>query len=138
MQNAEISAMENEGIPIEQSDLTVVYGNLTTIDWMRDILRDHRRRYRFFLKKHSLVDLVTENAQSWIIVLVSGVFIGLIAGWIDVAAAFLTDKRIGHCKTEWYASQKVCCKNSINTGWVLFHFISKLDCALISQVRWVL
>ena len=67
MQNAEISAMENEGIPIEQSDLTVVYGNLTTIDWMRDILRDHRRRYRFFLKKHSLFDLITENSQSWII-----------------------------------------------------------------------
>ena len=73
-------------------------------------MRDHRRRFRFLRKKHSILGLILENSQSWILISLIGISIGFIAGWIDVSAAFLTDLKSGFCTKGWYATRKSCCK----------------------------
>ena len=94
------------------ADLSVVYGDLSTIDWMRDWMRDHRRRFKFFQKKsHTMWDTAIERSQSWVLVLAIGVSIGLIAGFIDTVVVWLTDVRFGYCKNEWYTGKQLCCKN---------------------------
>ncbi|KAJ1341834.1 hypothetical protein BSLG_003606 [Batrachochytrium salamandrivorans] len=38
-----------------------------------------------------------------------GIVIGLVAAWIDIVAAWLTDFKQGVCITEWYLSKDICC-----------------------------
>jgi chloride channel 3/4/5 len=59
---------------------------------------------------HSLLSVIFYSSQSWILILLTGITIGLIGGWIDLASAWLTDTRLGYCKNQWYVSKKVCCK----------------------------
>lgn len=95
----------------EPADLTVVYGDLSTIDWMRDWMRDHRRRFKLFTSSHTVWGTAFERSQSWILVLAVGISIGLIAGSIDTIVVWLTDVRFGYCKNEWYTGKQLCCKN---------------------------
>ena len=123
--SAEASELENQGVTLEATDLRVVYGDFTTIDWMRDWRRDHRRRFRFLQKKHALSSIIFEHSQSWLVIFLTGISIGLLAGCIDVVSAWLTDIRIGYCTNQWYAGRKICCKNVQDTR--------TLSCSLVQS-----
>ncbi|KAJ3273368.1 glycerol ethanol, ferric requiring protein, partial [Borealophlyctis nickersoniae] len=100
----------------DRDDRGVKYENFTTIDWMRDFIRDqrylHRGRHR--QARHSggfmsFLHTAFEISESWLLTSLVGISIGLVAGWIDVVAAWLTDIRVGFCRTEWYVSRTICC-----------------------------
>jgi chloride channel 3/4/5 len=87
------------------------YKNLHTIDWLKDYRQDHNRHTNFIKTPHSFINIIFYSSQSWVLILLTGITIGLIGGWIDLASAWLTDAKLGYCKNQWYASKKVCCKN---------------------------
>ncbi|KAI9206915.1 putative voltage-gated chloride channel [Polychytrium aggregatum] len=91
-----------------------IYEDFTTIDWMRDFMRDHRRQNKIKLDNQwtgweAQIRVIFDATQSWILISIVGVTIGVIASWIAVVAAWLTDARIGYCRADWYLTKSVCC-----------------------------
>ncbi|KAI9353711.1 putative voltage gated chloride channel [Obelidium mucronatum] len=81
-----------------------------TIDWVQDTSADHQRRRKLQLTlADSPLESAFESMQSWILVLILGFSLGLVAAFIDIVAAWLTDVRLGYCETEWYLSRTICC-----------------------------
>ncbi|KAJ3153315.1 glycerol ethanol, ferric requiring protein [Geranomyces michiganensis] len=104
---------------------------------MKDLMRDYRRQNRLRSGhrpqgKWNNLQALFEATQSWILIsiigkssgsdhiewtikcqgrltFVAGISIGLVAGWIDVIAAWLGDIRFGYCSTEWHISKSICC-----------------------------
>ncbi|KAJ3136196.1 glycerol ethanol, ferric requiring protein [Geranomyces variabilis] len=105
---------QQEDADEEPEEDRVIYEDFTTIDWMKDLMRDYRRQSRMRSghrpqdKWHRL-QAVFEATQSWILISIIGISIGLVAGWIDVIAAWLGDIRFGYCSTEWHISKSICC-----------------------------
>ena len=106
---------------------------------MRDTLHDHLRSpipsptlhhpsSLSFTVLHRLRAFY-EVTQSWILVLLSGLSIGLVAGWITVSGAWLIDMRLGYCSTEWYVSRAICCMGQIGFGG------EYLECACARMLR---
>ncbi|KAI9098100.1 chloride channel [Phlyctochytrium arcticum] len=118
--DSSLHASEDNGSGFEDpEDDRVIYEDFTTIDWMKDLMRDHRRQNRvrsqhrpgWDWKLYSLF----EATQSWILLSIIGISIGLLAGWIDVVAAYLGDIRFGHCNREWHISRSICCTGQYNS-----------------------
>ncbi|KAJ3265912.1 Muskelin 1, intracellular mediator containing kelch motif [Chytriomyces hyalinus] len=78
-----------------------------TIDWMNDVAADHKRRRA--LENLSPLESAFESMQSWLLVSAVGIAVGLVAAFIDIVAAWLTDVRLGHCIGEWYLPKGICC-----------------------------
>ncbi|KAH9246036.1 hypothetical protein BASA81_016426 [Batrachochytrium salamandrivorans] len=124
------SDMDQDGV----QDLVLPYEDFTTIDWMRDLMRDHRRKHRLISCRQpgwvSYLYSQFDSTQSWILVSMIGIVIGLVAAWIDIVAAWLTDFKQGVCITEWYLSKDICCTGLTRTdgycrdfrpwSWVIF------------------
>ncbi|KAJ3169274.1 glycerol ethanol, ferric requiring protein [Geranomyces variabilis] len=105
---------QQEDADEEPEEDRVIYEDFTTIDWMKDLMRDYRRQSRMRSghrpeDKWHRVQAVFEATQSWILISIIGISIGLVAGWIDVIAAWLGDIRFGYCSTEWHISKSICC-----------------------------
>ena len=87
---------------------------------MRDWIRDYRRQHRFLSKKrsgwNSYFYSFINAGESWFLIMLIGIAIGLVSAWINISAAWLTDIKQGICTTEWYLSKDVCCKGSIKSG----------------------
>nr|KAJ3422547.1 glycerol ethanol, ferric requiring protein [Polyrhizophydium stewartii] len=116
-------------------DLMLPYEDFTTIDWMRDWMRDHRRKHRIIARRRpgwdSQLSTLFDSVQSWLLVSIIGIFIGIFASCIDIVAAWLTDVKQGVCVTEWYLSKDICCaggycKDFKPWSWVLFGAESNL------------
>ncbi|TPX62521.1 hypothetical protein PhCBS80983_g00259 [Powellomyces hirtus] len=95
-------------------DDRVIYEDFTTIDWMKDLMRDYRRQNRMRTQhgpggRMSNFQMLFDATQSWILISIIGISIGLVAGWIDVVAAWLGDIRFGYCSYEWHISKSICC-----------------------------
>ncbi|KAL5038637.1 glycerol ethanol, ferric requiring protein [Batrachochytrium dendrobatidis] len=115
-------------------DLILPYEDFTTIDWMRDLMRDHRRKHRLLARQYpgwkSYFYSQFDSMQSWLLVSIIGISIGCAAAWIDIIAAWLTDIKQGVCITEWYLSKDICCTGLVRTdgycrdfqpwSWVIF------------------
>ncbi|KAJ3256129.1 glycerol ethanol, ferric requiring protein [Boothiomyces macroporosus] len=114
------------------------YENFSTIDWMRDWVKDYSR-------EHDLLDrrvgweawrgYMIEGMQSWVLLGVIAVSIGILVSWIDVVSAYLSDFKRGVCLTEWYLSKDICCKGLEREGeycvdyqpWSVYMFKTKVS-----------
>ncbi|KAJ9078026.1 glycerol ethanol, ferric requiring protein, variant 4 [Entomophthora muscae] len=90
------------------------FNKFKTVDLVEDA--NHSRlqaiKYKAHLKdrriKRRILGLY-EAAQSWIVVLLVGVAIGSSAAFIDISVSWLSDLKVGVCKTSWYLNKKFCC-----------------------------
>ncbi|TPX38885.1 hypothetical protein SeMB42_g06130 [Synchytrium endobioticum] len=100
----------------EEADQAPLYEDFTTIDWVRDMMREHRRRTRLLANHKPGIPIqfikLLDASQGWILVTLVGICIGVVAALIDVVAAWLSDIRMGYCQNEWYVSKKICCMGS--------------------------
>ncbi|RWS27196.1 H(+)/Cl(-) exchange transporter 3-like isoform X1 [Leptotrombidium deliense] len=101
------------------------YDDFHTIDWQRDIARD-RMRHRSILKRKndSFVELVkgTHDAWSgWLCVFFVGIFLGVVAGVIDIGAGWMKDLKEGICPAAPYLNREQCCWSSNDTFFEGFH-----------------
>lgn len=116
-------------VPTEQTATEEIaeikrYEDFTTIDWVQDAaqeqLRRRRRRRetaRFFDKDGALgwrrkIWESYDAAQSWIVVTLVGVVIGLIAAGLNIITEWLADVKLGYCTTAWYLNEGFCCYGS--------------------------
>ena len=80
---------------------------LTTIDWNREFAKERSRKLNVEAggKWYWLYD----SSQVWIVLLLTGISIGVIAAIIDVVSQWLSSIRIGYCKNGFYQSLEFCC-----------------------------
>ncbi|KAI7956875.1 hypothetical protein MJO28_003970 [Puccinia striiformis f. sp. tritici] len=92
------------------------FSEFTTIDWFQDGFRARNRR-KFedkFNSNSSSVFIqsilnVYGSGQSWLVVGLVGMTIGLNAALISIITAWLSNLKMGYCKQGWWLNSKFCC-----------------------------
>ena len=108
----------------EEIDEIKRYEDFTTIDWVQDAAREQLRRRarrqekassfkreRGFRWQRKLWEAY-DAAQGWIIVTLIGAAIGLNAAFLNIATEWLSDVKLGYCKTAFYLNEQFCCWGS--------------------------
>ncbi|KAM6502118.1 Cl-channel protein [Amanita muscaria] len=100
------------------------YEDFDTIDWMQDSVLERDRRLRKARTSHlhqglhqktslpwlwSQVRKAFDIAQTWIVVSLVGVCIGLNAGIASIVSVWLADIKMGYCSDGWWLNQQFCC-----------------------------
>ncbi|KAK1773935.1 CLC voltage-gated chloride channel protein [Copromyces sp. CBS 386.78] len=96
------------------------YEDFTTIDWVQDAAREQLRRKARRKRNAGLWDAgrfdwrhrIRESydaAQGWIVVTIIGAAIGLNAAFLNIVTEWLSDIKLGHCKTAFYLNENFCC-----------------------------
>lgn len=100
------------------------YEDFTTIDWLQDATREQLRRRVRRQEKASFFEHqggigwrrklweAYDAAQGWIIVTFIGAAIGLNAAFLNIATEWLSDIKLGYCKTAFYLNEQFCCWGS--------------------------
>ncbi|KAI9053062.1 hypothetical protein LZ554_003331 [Drepanopeziza brunnea f. sp. 'monogermtubi'] len=97
------------------------YEDFTTIDWVQDAAKEQlRRKIRrketagFFERgghagwRYKLGESY-EAAQGWIVVTLIGAAIGMNAAFLNIITEWLSDVKLGYCKTGFYLNESFCC-----------------------------
>ncbi|RAL63988.1 hypothetical protein DID88_003176 [Monilinia fructigena] len=97
------------------------YEDFTTIDWVQDAAKEQlRRKVRkrekagFFERgghagwRYNLWESY-DAAQAWIVVTIIGAAIGLNAAFLNIITEWLSDIKLGYCKTGFYLNENFCC-----------------------------
>ncbi|GBE80493.1 predicted protein [Sparassis crispa] len=122
------STAEQHGIPDEgeeEFELIRNYEDFTTIDWIQDSIIERNRRLRNAQKVHaarrgprgeltvawvwSHLWKILNSAQSWIVVSLVGMCIGVNAAIISIITAWLSDLKLGYCSDGWWLNRQFCC-----------------------------
>ncbi|KAF7869627.1 hypothetical protein EAF04_004411 [Stromatinia cepivora] len=97
------------------------YEDFTTIDWVQDAAKEQiRRKIRkeetagFFERgghagwRYRLWESY-DAAQAWIVVTLIGAAIGVNAAFLNIITEWLSDIKLGYCKTGFYLNENFCC-----------------------------
>lgn len=104
----------------EEIDEIKRYEDFTTIDWVQDAAREQLRRKAKRRRNAGLFDTGKldwrhrlyesyDAAQGWIVVTLIGAAIGLNAAFLNIITEWLSDIKLGHCKTAFYLNENFCC-----------------------------
>ncbi|KAF9010637.1 Cl-channel protein [Cyathus striatus] len=101
------------------------YEDFTTIDWIQDSIFERNRRirdtkYADQLRRGSRGEITIPSlwsqvrkaadvGQSWIVLSIVGVCIGLNAAIISIVSEWLSDIKMGYCSDGWWLNQQFCC-----------------------------
>ncbi|KAL5631205.1 hypothetical protein ACGC1H_006896 [Rhizoctonia solani] len=101
------------------------YEDFTTIDWIQDSILERNRRLRTsrdiqtslrdsqgrinppWVKAQ--VQKLIASGQSWFVVSLVGMCIGLNAALISIVTEWLSDLKMGYCVDGWWLNQQFCC-----------------------------
>ncbi|KAK9469885.1 chloride channel [Lipomyces arxii] len=89
----------------------VGYENLTAIDWIHEYAKARQRDQVFThqLGLRGQFNLLFDSSQVWLILIATGLSVGVIAAMIDVVSNWLGDIKLGYCKSAFYLSEQFCC-----------------------------
>ncbi|KAJ1970067.1 glycerol ethanol, ferric requiring protein [Dispira parvispora] len=94
------------------------YEDFSTVDWIEDTERERARiRYLYTTWDRSWRSLcwrIYEAGQTWWVVLLVGLLIGVNAAIISIATEWLSDIKLGYCTTGWWLNEKFCCWENWN------------------------
>lgn len=134
------------GAWLHQDDVKEVkrFDEFVTIDWVAEELEEHRKRLRkrraVFSEAASFRTKVFSTTQTWLVLALMGVFIGLIAGCLNVITAWLVSLRLGYCSTNFYLSRAFCCWGfdeedcpawKLWSGFEFFNYVMSVFLALV-------
>lgn len=97
------------------------YEDFTTIDWVQDAAREQlrrkaqRRANTDYLEsggrtgfRYKLTEAYNAG-QGWIVVTIIGAAIGINAAFLNIITEWLSDIKMGHCKSAFYLNENFCC-----------------------------
>ena len=102
-----------------------VYEDFHTIDWVKDRNRNKERHRR--MKRRQLLgwkawfDKKWDAISGWVVVFLVGVCSGVLAGVIDIGAAWMSDLKEGICVPWPYYDREACCWLSNQTSFDVDH-----------------
>ncbi|ODQ82009.1 hypothetical protein BABINDRAFT_170572 [Babjeviella inositovora NRRL Y-12698] len=103
------------------------FDEFTTIDWVEDNLKENQRQLLKASNKtttgkiQTIFRKIKLETQSWLVLTLIGVFIGIIAGCLNIFTAWLVDLKSGRCSTHFYLGKRFCCWGETEancTAWV--------------------
>ncbi|KAG5302510.1 chloride channel protein [Histoplasma capsulatum G186AR] len=102
---------------VEGPGRRVGYDNLTAIDWIFEYTKERQRIRHLYASNKGLfgyVRKVLDASHIWIILILTGIAVGVIAACIDVASSWLGDIKTGYCRTggeggKFYLNKSFCC-----------------------------
>ncbi|KAF7587527.1 hypothetical protein BBP40_007086 [Aspergillus hancockii] len=104
----------------------VGYDDLTAIDWIFEYTKERQRKRLLYANSHSAVGYVLKILDAgnvWIVLIATGILVGIIAASIDIASDWLGDLKTGYCKNgpgggKFYLNRSFCCWGHDNwTPW---------------------
>jgi chloride channel 3/4/5 len=87
------------------------YDDLTAIDWIHEYTKE-RLRIRNLASRPGVlgsVRLALDASQTWVILLGTGVSVGILAAGIDIVSDWLGDLKDGFCSSTFYLNRGFCC-----------------------------
>ncbi|CCG83289.1 putative Voltage-gated chloride channel [Taphrina deformans PYCC 5710] len=99
----------------------LMYADYTTIDWLRDLVKDSARARLIRLNsKYSLRYKILHHwdaCSGWIAAGLIGIFTAIAASIVDVVVATVFDWKEGYCSGSWYSDKDNCHIKSHST-WI--------------------
>lgn len=87
------------------------YDDLSSIDWIQEFAKERRRK--FALEEDQTLNgkttRIIDQCQTWIIICMTGIAVGILAACIDVLSLYLGDLKEGHCSRSFFLSKSFCC-----------------------------
>lgn len=87
------------------------YDDLSSIDWIQELSRERRRKLT--LQEDQTLNGKTirliDQMQTWIIITVTGLIVGVLAASIDIVSLYLGDLKEGYCSSSIYLGKAFCC-----------------------------
>ncbi|KAL6309304.1 chloride channel [Sparassis latifolia] len=98
-------------------DKRPAYEEGTTIDWLREEAaeRERKRVLRSRRGFRGLVALVLDSTSMWLVIILTGIGIGIAGAWLDILVQWLGDLREGRCSHGFFYNQVTCCVG-VNQG----------------------
>ena len=95
----------------------VGYDDLTAIDWIFEYAKERQRIRKLFVGSHGLSGTLKQLADAsnvWIVLVLTGIAVGVVAAGINIASDWLGDIKTGFCKSgsdggRFYLSRQFCC-----------------------------
>ncbi|KAH9913990.1 chloride channel [Epithele typhae] len=89
----------------------VAYDEGSTIDWFREEAAERERKLVIRSRRGllGLTGMVLDSAGMWLVVVLTGVGIGIMGAWLDVLVRWLGDLREGRCSYGFFYNQVACC-----------------------------
>ncbi|NP_001083736.1 chloride channel, voltage-sensitive 3 S homeolog [Xenopus laevis] len=92
------------------------YDDFHTIDWVREKCKDRERHRRINSKKKEsaweLAKSLYDAWSGWLVLTLTGLASGALAGFIDIAADWMADLKEGICMTAFWFNHEQCCWDS--------------------------
>ncbi|GAO19666.1 hypothetical protein UVI_02047650 [Ustilaginoidea virens] len=115
------NAVFKEGLPndwnAEGPGRRVGYEDMTAIDWIFEYTKERQRLRVLSSSASGLVGYLRyflDASQVWIVLVLTGILVGLVAAGIDVTSDWLSDLKLGFCSSgpeggRFYLSKSFCC-----------------------------
>ncbi|KAJ3885867.1 Cl-channel protein [Lentinula edodes] len=87
------------------------YKDGSSIDWLHEEALERERDYVKKSQKsiRSLLSIWADSARVWLVVISTGIGIGVAGAWLDVLVKWLGDLREGRCQEGFFYNQVSCC-----------------------------
>ncbi|KAI8996437.1 chloride channel [Trametes punicea] len=89
----------------------ITYEDGSTIDWLREEAAERERKLVIGSQRglRGLLALMQDSAGMWLVVILTGLGIGVVGAWLDVLVKWLGDLREGRCAYGFFYNQVACC-----------------------------
>ncbi|PKY01382.1 voltage-gated chloride channel [Aspergillus campestris IBT 28561] len=102
---------------VEGPGRRVGYDDQTAIDWIFEYTKERQRKRLLYSGNQGIVGYarrLLDASNVWLILIATGIAVGIIAACIDVASDWLGDLKTGYCKNgpgggKFYLNRNFCC-----------------------------
>lgn len=102
---------------VETQGRRVGYENLSAIDWIFEYTKERQRIRRLLANSKGLsgtAKQLLDASHVWVVLVATGLLVGLLAAFITIASDWLGDLKTGYCKdsqagSQFYLSKQFCC-----------------------------
>ena len=102
---------------VETQGRRVGYENLTAIDWIFEYTKERQRLRKLLATSSGLsgtVRQILDGSHVWLVLVVTGLMVGVLAASINIASDWLADIKTGYCRdtsagSQFYLSKQFCC-----------------------------
>lgn len=102
---------------VEGPGRRVGYDNLTAIDWIFEYTKERQRIRLLHSGNKGVVGylrLLLDAGHVWLVLIATGIVVGVLAACIDIASNWLGDIKIGYCRSgpeggAFYLNRSFCC-----------------------------
>ncbi|OSD04776.1 hypothetical protein PYCCODRAFT_1450809 [Trametes coccinea BRFM310] len=108
VEHGETRPFVSESRPLEE---VFPYEDGSTIDWLREEAAERERKRAIGMQRglRGLLALLQDSVGMWLVIILTGLGIGVVGAWLDVLVKWLGDLREGRCTYGFFYNQVACC-----------------------------